>query len=247
MSSKLSANHEESLFETTTTTEAAAAVMDRRNVIISGLSTAALVVGPSRPKVANAAYINPNNVKITQKVYMDIEYTPSPKEFGASVKPESKQGRIVIGLYGENMPKVVDNFVELCKNKRYIGTTFYRLLAELSIQGGNIDDLTGTGKSGKSSFDSSPTFEPDNFDIQHIGVEGIISMVRNYDGSVDSRFFISTAKEGDSSWADDRYAAFGVVLDDGMNLIHSIEKDVNVKRPMNTPINPITIVDCGIL
>ena len=58
--------------------------------------------------------------QITKKVYIDIKFAnyKTPK-------------RIVIGLFGDDMPKTVDNFVKLCTNSEgdgpsYAGSTFYR-------------------------------------------------------------------------------------------------------------------------
>jgi cyclophilin family peptidyl-prolyl cis-trans isomerase len=56
----------------------------------------------------------------------------------------------------------------------------------------------------------------------------------------------------DASWADRRYAMFGMVLDDGnggnrgMDLVRRISR-VEVKTPQNSPKEPITIVGCRML
>ena len=57
---------------------------------------------------------------ITKKIYLDVKFAnyKTPK-------------RLVIGLFGNDMPKTVDNFVKLCTNSEgdgpsYAGSTFYR-------------------------------------------------------------------------------------------------------------------------
>ncbi len=117
-----------------------------------------------------------------------------------------------------------------------------------SIQGGAIGNPTG--KSGTSSFANGSPFAPDNYDVRHTRA-GLVSAVRaNTNGDVDSRFFVQT--EDDAGWADGRYAAFGIVLDDddggdkGMDLVRRISR-VEVKTPQNSPKEPITIVGCGVL
>jgi len=206
-------------------------VMDRRDALmVSTASMVTAVVGPATATVANAAYIDPENVKITQKVYMNVEFASNNK----------KGGKIVIGVYGDAMPRVTENFVTLCRNNQYAGTTFYRIISDVTVQGGAIGDPTG--KTGQSSLDDKKSFEPDHYDIRHLK-EGLVSMARAYDGSVDSRFFIQTAR--DAGWADDRYAAFGVVLE-GMDLVHQMEQE-KVQPPKNAPISPITIVSSGVL
>lgn len=55
--------------------------------------------------------------KITNKVYLDIKF--------GKYKPK----KLVIGLFGDAMPKTVENFLTLCTNNdgpSYNGSTFYR-------------------------------------------------------------------------------------------------------------------------
>lgn len=168
--------------------------------------------------------------KVTNKVYLDVK-------FG-----NYKTKRMVIGLFGDIMPKTTENFLSLCSNGNvsYAGTTFYRVISDMTIQGGAIGS-----SSGKTS--SSAILQPDNFNIKHTKA-GLVSAVRNKDGSIDSRFFIQT--KDDAGWADERYAAFGIVLEEegtaGMDLVKKISK-VDVKAPQNNPKDPVMIVGCGVL
>mmetsp|Transcript_2489 Transcript_2489/g.3650 ORF Transcript_2489/g.3650 Transcript_2489/m.3650 type:complete len:116 (-) Transcript_2489:459-806(-) len=115
----------------------------------------------------------------------------------------------------------------------------------MSIQGGAIGNPSG--KTGTSSFPSGKPFSPDNYKIRHTA-QGLVSAVRTATGDIDSRFFVQT--EGDAGWADDRYAAFGIVLEEegtgGMDLVRRISK-VDVKAPQNSPKEPVLIVGCGVL
>ncbi len=125
------------------------------------------------------------------------------------------------------------------------------VLSENSIQGGAIGSPNNDGSSGKSAYDDGKPFLPDNYNIRHT-LPGLVSAVRaNSEGYIDSRFFVQT--ESDAGWADGRYAAFGIVLDEekkksggGMDLVRRISK-VNVKRPRNSPKESVTIVGCGLL
>jgi peptidyl-prolyl cis-trans isomerase B (cyclophilin B) len=205
---------------------------NRRTAIIQStmVATSALLVGSPRP--ANAAYIDPNSLKVTSRVYLDVQ-----------LPNEESSHRIVIGLFGEAMPRAAENFRKLCADSSYAGSTFYRVIGDITVQGGAIGD--DTGKTGTSSYENGAPFEPDNFNILH-NRSGLVSMVRGVGGGVDSRFFINMAE--DSGWADDRYAAFGVVeVEDGsMDIVHKIEK-VKVKPPQNRPIVPVEIVASGVL
>lgn len=181
---------------------------------------------------ARASYIDPavDAPRVTKRVYLDVM-------IGDDEAAEAEgAGRLVIGLYGELMPKTAENFERLCEGNGYAGTTFYRVLSDLQISGGAIGDPKGD--SGKSAFGSS--FEPDNFNLKHTKA-GLVSMVRDKTGGVDSRFFINL--KDDAGWADDRYAAFGIV-EEGMDLVGKIEK-VDVARPKNTPKVAVRITGSG--
>ena len=203
------------------------AISSRRQTIERVIaSTALITAATARIPVVNAAYLDPSSIKITQRAYLDV-----------IVQPGGEKQRITIGLYGDAMPRTVDNFVGLCRENSYAGTTFYRVLSDYTIQGGAIGD--GTGKTGRSA--GGEPFEPDNYNIRH-NVLGLVSMVRTVSGAADSRFFISCVE--DAGWADDRYAAFGIV--ENMDVVRQIEK-VDVKRPLNAPKEPVQIVASGLL
>ena len=202
--------------------------IDRRSAMQSIAAASALLVGIG-PSPALASYIDPltDPPAVTKRVYLDVQIADKPPE------------RITISLFGELMPKTVENFVKLCENNGYAGTNFYRVLSDFNIQGGAIGDPTG--KTGQSAFGAP--FEPDNFNLRHTKA-GLVSTVRGVGGGVDSRFFINCSD--DAGWADDRYAAFGIVDEDSMKAIKKIEK-VDVKRPSNTPTKEVKIIASGVL
>ncbi len=78
------------------------------------------------------------------------------------------------------------------------------------IQGGPIGNPTS--KSGTSLFINGLPFVLDNYSIRHTRA-GLVSAVRaNTKGNIDLRFFMQT--KDNAGWADGRYVAFGIVLDD---------------------------------
>ena len=78
----------------------------------------------------------------------------------------------------------------------------------------------------------------------------VVSAVKsNTKGEIDSKFFVQT--KNDAGWANGRYAAFGIVLENndgpkGMDLVRRISR-VEVKTPQNIPKEPISIVGCRVL
>jgi cyclophilin family peptidyl-prolyl cis-trans isomerase len=211
--------------------------MIRRRDVLEGTFLAPVVAAATAllnyPGQSLASYIDPSTdpPAITKRVFLDVSFGDD--------KNNEQGGRLVIGLYGDSLPKTVENFVTLCASNAYAGTTFYRVISDVTIQGGAIGDPTG--KTGKSSLEGGQSFEPDNFNIKH-SKAGIVSMVKGPNG-VDSRFFINCSDNG--GWADDRYAAFGIV-EEGMELIKKIEK-VPVSPPKNSPKTDVKILASGVL
>lgn len=156
---------------------------------------------------------NPVNVdpKITEKVFFDIN------------KDGQDIGRIVIGLFGETVPKTVKNFVELSKKPKgegYLGSKFHRVIEYFMVQGG--DFTTGDGRGGKSIYaekdGKNVTFVDENFNLRHLG-EGYVSMANTGPDSNTSQFFITTVA---TPWLDGFHVVFGKVVE-GMKVVKKIE------------------------
>ena len=91
-----------------------------------------------RKTVVNAAASEKElQAKVTDKVFFDIE-------IGGEAA-----GRVVIGLYGEVVPKTSLNFKLLCAGTEgysFKNCIFHRVIPQFMIQSGDMTDGDGTGK-----------------------------------------------------------------------------------------------------
>ncbi|KAL2537394.1 Peptidyl-prolyl cis-trans isomerase CYP40 [Forsythia ovata] len=155
------------------------------------------------------------------------------------------EGRIVVELYNDVVPKTAENFRALCTGEKgigpntgvplhYKGCRFHRVIKSFMVQGGDISAGDGTG--GESIYGLK--FEDENLELRHER-KGMLSMANTGPNTNGSQFFITTTR---TSHLDGKYVVFGRVIK-GMGVVRSIE---HVTMGDNDcPIDDVLISDCG--
>ncbi|KAF3438917.1 hypothetical protein FNV43_RR17192 [Rhamnella rubrinervis] len=155
------------------------------------------------------------------------------------------EGRIVVELYKDVVPKTAENFRALCTGEKgiapntsvplhYKGVCFHRVIKGFMIQGGDISAGNGTG--GESIYGLK--FEDENFELKH-DRKGMLAMANSGPNTNGSQFFITTTR---TSHLDGKHVVFGKVTK-GMGVVRSVENVTTGEA--DYPSQNVKIVDCG--
>lgn len=176
----------------------------------------------------------PGDTTVTHKVFFDISMD------GENV------GRIVMGLYGNQVPKTVENFRCLCTGEKgegkagkplhYKGCGFHRIIPSFMCQGGDFTAGNGTG--GESIYGEK--FKDENFKLKHVK-PGLLSMANAGKDTNGSQFFVTTKS---TPHLDGKHVVFGEVIEGYEEVVKKME---DVGSSGGTPSQTVVIEDCGVL
>ena len=141
-------------------------------------------------------------------------------------------------MFCEEVPTTAKNFLALCASNYYDGTLFHRNIRNFMIQGG---DPTGTGKGGKSIYDTkNGKFEDEIVDTLTHSKRGIVSMANSGPNTNGSQFFIIYKPH---SHLDGKYTVFGHVIDglDTLDKMERIQTGAGDKPLQDIRLNSVTI------
>jgi cyclophilin family peptidyl-prolyl cis-trans isomerase len=161
---------------------------------------------------------------------------------------KTSMGMIVLGLYGEDAPETVANFIGLAKMNYYAGVLFHRVAKDFLIQTGDrntlyINEKNEWGFGGESFYggEIEDELNPNTVSYKRGYEYGVVAMANKGANTNTSQFFIclKEAKKLERKWT-----IFGKVVD-GMN---NVEKIANCtvepsERGKNDgiPLKPIRI------
>ena len=233
--------------------------MNIRNLIIILI---ALIVGGGGIYLASRYFMKPQQPFITQNLDKPLDKSldkPLDKTLERMTQPinfedtklqpyfdisidDKPQGRVIIQLFDDEVPKTCKNFRFLCskglfdKSKpAYQDSTFHRVIKDFMVQGGDITRGDGTG--GFSMYGEH--FEDENFNLTH-NQPGILSMANAGPNTNNSQFFVTLKK---TPWLDNKHVVFGIVIS-GFEIFKKIESLPVGEN--DKPANVVAISGCGL-
>lgn len=197
--------------------------------IIAYLTAAMMLIalaGCTEDKPSENPVITDEPARETKSADMDDELKELTENTIDAVITLTDGSEIQIELYPDIAPKTVANFVKNVQEGFYTGTIFHRAIKDFVVQGGGYDTeykLKSVSETVEGEFEENGIDNP----LSH--TRGVISMARvpSEYNSASTQFFIV---QGDSTYLDGQYAAFGRVTD-GMDVVDEIAECESMEDP----------------
>ncbi|MHB8971300.1 MAG: peptidylprolyl isomerase [Pirellulaceae bacterium] len=125
---------------------------------------------------------------------------------------ETSRGNIQIELFGDKVPKTIENFEKLVSKGFYNGLKFHRVIKDFMVQTG-CPKGDGTGGPGYKFADEF------HRNLKH-DRPGILSMANAGPNTNGSQFFITHVA---TPWLDGKHSVFGCVVK-GQDVVDSIKQ-----------------------
>ena len=148
-----------------------------------------------------------------------------------------------MGLFGDVVPKTVENFRALATGEKGNGKSgkplhfknsiFHRIIPNFMIQGGDFTQFNGRG--GESIYGEK--FADENFELKH-EAPMYLSMANAGPNTNGSQFFLCTVP---TPWLDGKHCVFGSVTG-GMDVVKKVE---GVGSSSGKTAKPVVVADCG--
>lgn len=144
---------------------------------------------------------------------------------------ETSMGNFEIGLYQNDAPDTVANFIKLAEQKFYDNLVFHRVVKGFVIQGGDPNS-DGTGGPG---YQFNDELNPATKSYQAGYVKGVVAMANSGPNTNGSQWFVTLA---DLSQLPQNYTIFGKVIS-GQEVVDAIGVvEVNAH---DKPLSPVVI------
>ncbi|MFH1051126.1 MAG: peptidylprolyl isomerase [bacterium] len=166
---------------------------------------------------------------------------------------KTSMGTIVLGLYGNDAPETVANFIGLTKMNYYHGVLFHRVARNFLIQAGDRNTLyhqkrNEWGFGGESFYggEIEDELNPKTPSYRNGYKKGVLAMANKGPNTNTSQFFICLEE---AHKLERKYTIFGKVIE-GMNVVEEISK-VPVEKSNRysqdgIPLKPVRIYNVEI-
>jgi len=159
---------------------------------------------------------------------------PPLPEDAPRVRLKTSAGEILLGLYKNEAPLHVENFLERCRSGYYDGTRFHRVVAGFMIQGGdpnsrNLEDRTNWGQGGPTE-----TIPAEPSALKHFPYVLAAAKKGQDPDSSGSQFYI-TVGTSKAHNLDGLHTVFGAVLE-GQAVVDTISAGAVTGEQPNEPI-----------